>query len=113
MSERDRAKRELEAELEPLRFAGRAEVLKRTVEAGRRERLRIWWNSEVELPLAPIGMAAALLLAVGIGWLASFAQEPSADGSCCGGEAELIEAGGNTYWKEDYERATAYHDHSD
>ncbi|MCI3923012.1 hypothetical protein MO973_22575 [Paenibacillus sp. TRM 82003] len=102
-------KKALDAELDPIRFAGRDEVLRRTTAPGRRERLRAWWETELELPLAPVGAAAALLLAVGIGWFASYAPgEPGEDGSTAdAGVKELIEAGGNTYWKDDYERAVA------
>ncbi len=104
--EQEFIRKKLEEELEELRFLKGAEVLNRTHPRSWRAKLRALWNYELELPLIPIGASFAVLLAIlfvtplkedmGKG-------EPTEDRPHSG--RQLVEAGGNTYWKDDYEKA--------
>jgi hypothetical protein len=104
--EQEFIRRRLEEELGDLRFLKGAEVLDRTHPRSWRAKLRALWNYELELPLIPIGASFAVLLAI---FLVDQLQEdtgkgqPTVDMSRSG--RQLVEAGGNTYWKDDYEKA--------
>jgi len=96
----------LDEEMGELRFSRAEDVLRRTHPRSWRDRLLAFWNKELEVPVLPVGLSLAVILAVvaadrlkGTG----HGQEPGAAAS----ERQLIEAGGNTYWKDDYERAVA------
>lgn len=102
--ERESMNKRLREELEELRFGGQEDVVRRTHPRSWRDRLLELWNKELELPVVPLGLSFVILLAV-----ATASQLRSSDD---GSEAvdnrrELVEVGGNTYWKDDYERAVA------
>lgn len=99
-------RKRLEEELEELRFLKGAEVLNRTHPRSWRAKLQALWNYELELPLIPIGASFAVLLT--ILFIAPLKEDmgnggPTEDRPHSG--RQLVEAGGNTYWKDDYERA--------
>ncbi|MBD2843863.1 hypothetical protein IDH44_01550 [Paenibacillus sp. IB182496] len=108
-SEQAAVRARLEEALGGLRFGGKAAVLRRTHPATRRERLAAWWNRELEVPVLPAGallLAGVLILALAYGpWDDSIAptavHEP---------KRTLVEAGGNLYWQDEYERAVALRD---
>ncbi|XID92737.1 hypothetical protein ACF3MZ_30515 [Paenibacillaceae bacterium WGS1546] len=104
--ERAHIRNKLDAELEEVRFGRADDVLRRTHPRTWRDRLRAFWNKEIEVPVLPLGLSFAVILAV---TAASQLRERAGDGDAAlPGGRELIEAGGNTYWKDDYERAVAF-----
>lgn len=100
--EQEFIKKRLDDELAMLYFNREEEVLRRTHPRSWHERLKALWNKELEVPLLPIGMSVAMLFAVvAVTQLQDFQNRqdtPSGD------HRQLIEAGGNTYWKDDYEK---------
>ncbi|QTH41465.1 hypothetical protein J4772_28600 [Cohnella sp. LGH] len=95
----------LREELEELRFGGQEDVVRRTHPRSWSDRLLALWNMELELPIVPLGLSFVILLAVAA---ASQLRSFSDDGSeAADNRRELVEVGGNTYWKDDYERAVA------
>ncbi|QMV43096.1 hypothetical protein [Cohnella cholangitidis] len=102
--EREFIKNRLDEELSALHFTKENEVLRRTHPRSWKERLTALWNKEIEVPLFPLGASMAVILTViTLTQLQSFMD---ADGSL-EEQRQLIEAGGNTYWKDDYEKAVA------
>ncbi|MCQ6561075.1 hypothetical protein [Paenibacillus mendelii] len=105
--ERERMKSRLDEELDGITFTGHAQVRNRTHPRTWRDRLSAFWNKELELPLVPIGAAAALLLFWGV------SQQPEdsvSEEDLRLTQRELIETGGNTYWKDVYEEAVRKHE---
>ncbi|MBN2981320.1 MULTISPECIES: hypothetical protein [Cohnella] len=104
--EQEFIRKRLEEELGDLRFHKGAEVLDRTHPRSWRAKLRALWNYELELPLIPIGASFAVLLAI---LFVAPLQEDTGKGESTGdmprAGRQLVEAGGNTYWKDDYEKA--------
>lgn len=104
--EQEVIRQRLDEELGELHFLKSAEVLNRTHPRSWLAKLRALWNYELELPLIPIGASFAVLLAIlfvaplkeNMGKGKSAVDLPRA-------ERQLVEAGGNTYWKDDYEKA--------
>lgn len=96
----------LEEELKEMHFSRSTEVLNRTHPRSLPAKLRAWWNYEIELPLIPLGAGFAVLLVI---LLATQFEEHSDPGDLAGdmprADRQLVEAGGNTYWKEDFEKA--------
>ncbi|TVY01194.1 hypothetical protein [Cohnella terricola] len=104
--ERERIKNRLDEELGGLQFGGQEETLRRTHPRSWRDRLRAFWNKEIEVSLLPLGASLAVILAVAAIYQLSDAKNDSGDTDWRDGR-QLVEAGGNTYWKDDYERAVA------
>jgi len=102
--ERESMNKRLQEELGGLRFGGQENVLRRTHPQTWRDRLLALWNKELELPVVPLGLSFVVLLAVA----AASQLRSSDDGSeAADNRRELVEVGGNTYWKDDYEKAVA------
>lgn len=98
----------LEGELNELglQFEQTTLVLDRTHPKTWKARIAAFWNKEiVDVPIAPLGAAAAILLTLSA--VNSTKQNPHEDGIQKG---QLVEAGGNTYWKDDYEKAVAHNE---
>ncbi|MEK8129114.1 hypothetical protein WMW72_14510 [Paenibacillus filicis] len=95
----------LDAELSGTRFTGQHKVLERTHPKGWRQKLSSWWNSELELPLVPVSLVFLVLFgAVEVNRL----QSSSSGGKTTAQERrELIEVGGSTYWKDEFDKAVA------
>jgi hypothetical protein len=103
-TEREFIKKRLDEELSALYFTRDDEVLRRAHPRSWKERLAALWNKEIEVPLFPLGVSMAVILTVvTLTQLESFMD---ADGTL-EEQRQLIEAGGNTYWKDDYEKAVA------
>lgn len=95
----------LEEELKEMRFSKGAEVLNRTHPRSLPAKLRALWNYEIEVPLIPLGASFAVLLVI---LLAVQFEEHSDKDDMTGDmppDRQLVEAGGNTYWKDDYDKA--------
>ncbi len=101
--ERECMNKRLREELDELRFGGQEGVLRRTHPRSWRDRLLALWNKELEVPVVPLGLSFAVLLAV----LAASQPRNPDDGVEAPTGRQLVEVGGNTYWKDDYERAVA------
>ncbi|GAA3401699.1 hypothetical protein ACFFNY_13210 [Paenibacillus hodogayensis] len=99
----DAALRErLREELEPLRFDAVEQVVRRTHPRTFGQRLRAWWNKELEIPVVPGGAAVAMVLFLfGIQQAAS----PHKRNEAAAGTRQLVEAGGSMYWKDQLEKA--------
>lgn len=108
-TEKETIKERLDEELQGVSFQGQRVVLARTHPRTWTDRLRAVWNAELEIPLVPAGGAAVLLL-VCVMTFWSGGEKQSASPTRRG---ELVEAGGNVYWKEDWEKAVRRSDRSD
>ncbi|CAM3911401.1 hypothetical protein COLU111180_13985 [Cohnella lubricantis] len=96
----------LDEELGDLRFLRSAEVLDRTHPRSLPAKLRALWNYEFELPLLPIGASFAVLLAIlFVAQLQENTDNRQRAAVMPRAERQLVEAGGNTYWKDEYEKA--------
>ncbi len=100
--DKSRIKEQLEDELESLQFMGDKEVLQRVKRKTFRQKLSDIWNKEVEIPLVPAGIAIAVFLSLGV---IDLMPENQSDTGMK--ERELVESGGNTYWKDELERVEA------
>lgn len=105
-NEREDIKQRLEEELRPVTFSGHDTVLRQTHPHTLRARLLALWDKELEIPLRPLGAAAAILLTSALiiysPRAGSGKQQQAIPQSQ---QRELLEIGGNTYWKNIYEQA--------
>lgn len=104
--------RRLEDELHPLLFSGHEKVLRQTHPRAFWGRLSALWNKELEVPLKPLGAMAAVIVA---GAVILYSPQPQSrtgvhQATVQPEQRELIQAGGNTYWKDSYERAVKLHE---
>ncbi|BBI31658.1 hypothetical protein [Cohnella abietis] len=104
--EQELIKRQLEEELELLRFSRGREVLERTHPRSWRSRLKAFWNKEIELPVIPLGVGIALIATIVMIAQLDKDEHRGADAIYLQ-KRQLIEIGGNTYWKDDYEKAVS------
>ncbi len=101
--EQDRLNSLLDKEVSQLHFSGHKEVLKRTHPKTVKEKLSIWWNKEIEIPLRLIGAILICFLLIGS---YSFYENMRNDNEINHDvDRVLVEEGGNVYWKDDLERA--------
>lgn len=100
---KEAAKRRLEAELSGLRFDGADKVMARAFPRSWPERIRAIWNMEIEIPVVPGGTALAVLLLLFAGYQAN---GPNRGNDGLEGR-QLVEAGGSTYWKDEFDKAVA------
>jgi hypothetical protein len=104
-AEREHYKKKLDEELGEIRFTKEAEVLGLTHPRTWRQSLSALWNKEFEISLLPLGMSMAVIIAITA--VAQLRSSEESEGPQPGKQRQLIEAGGNTYWKDNYERAVA------
>ncbi len=97
---KERLKKQLDKELQSVKFSLQEEVMKKVQRPSFPQRLSALLNKEVEIPLLPVGVVLALFFSWGIKDIIPEENQP--DGNK---ERELIQAGGNTYWKDLYEKA--------
>ncbi|KKK36330.1 hypothetical protein WQ57_19790 [Mesobacillus campisalis] len=97
---KERLKKQLDKELQSVKFSLQEEVMKKARRPSFPQRLSALLNKEVEIPLLSAGIVVALFFSWGIKDMIPDEKQP--DGYA---ERELIEAGGNTYWKDLYEKA--------
>jgi len=107
-TEEQQFRSQLDSELDHLTFQGSKKVLQQTHPSSWREKLAALWNKELEIPLAPllpVAAVASVLLLWGVIAHGPSGGHPDRTGSLTRLEHyELIEAGGNTYPKELYEK---------
>ncbi|TMV47625.1 hypothetical protein FE783_21795 [Paenibacillus mesophilus] len=100
---KETVKKRLDEELGSLQFTKTDGVLARTHPRTWAEHIRAIWNKDIEIPVVPSGAAVTVLLAMlAIHHAATPDQE-----SAVPRNRQLVEAGGNTYWKDDFEKAVA------
>ncbi|RXZ81635.1 hypothetical protein EBB07_13305 [Paenibacillaceae bacterium] len=90
-----------------MKFHSSETVIRRTHPKTWHERLKKFWNKELELPVLPLGAAFTLLFIFAVTTLPGGNRNPVNPEPFKEG---LIEAGGNIYWKKDYERAVEQHE---
>ncbi|MEF2244723.1 hypothetical protein [Paenibacillus sp. IITD108] len=102
-NEDERLQEKLDGELGMLTFTGQMEVLKHTHPKSRKDKLIALWNKELEL--SPIPLAAAAVSCLLIFWSigAYDTSLPLGKSVPLVKSIELVEAGGNIYYKEQYE----------
>lgn len=102
--EKEKMKEQLDKELQHIRFTKQQEVLKRTHPVHFKERLASLWNKEIEISLLPIcTVMTFLFLSLGIwGFTNEKEHQPL--------QRELVEAGGNVYWKDQLEKAVVIYE---
>ncbi|WP_256758917.1 hypothetical protein [Cohnella sp. WQ 127256] len=103
--EQEFIKEQLDEELGEMRFSKGVEVLERTHPRTWRTRWKALWNKELELPILPVGIGVAIILAVVMINQLGDAQEGIDASITNQKQRQLIEAGGNTYWKDEFEKA--------
>jgi hypothetical protein len=99
--EREMINQRLKDELSDVYFDRTDQLLQQTHPQTWIQRWRVLWNKEVELPLLPIGILATLL----IGWTIIQQADLPLQQDAARSPRHLIEAGGNTYWSDAYEKA--------
>ncbi|MEI3604414.1 hypothetical protein SPD48_01800 [Pseudogracilibacillus sp. SE30717A] len=94
--ERSNLKEQLNKELNHLHFLGQQKVLNHIHNKSWKQRIKLFMNKEIELPILPVSTVFLLLFL-------SFATKSIIldDGLGRNKEKILIEAGGNVYWKEE------------
>ncbi len=100
--ERETIHRRLKDELSEVYFDQTDLVLQRTHPRTWGQRIRMLWNREIELPLVPIGLAAAFLIGIAI-----FQQGADPQQGDPLTPRQMVEAGGNIYWADAYEKAVS------
>ena len=95
--EKEVIKKQLNNELKTVKFTQHQKVLSRTHPVSTKEKLAAFLNKEIEIPLVPIFATLALLI---FSWGLGMEQKQQTDSF----SRELVEAGGNMYWKDDLER---------
>lgn len=104
-AEQEQFKQKLGEELGKIRFTKEAEVLGITHPRTWRQKWSALWNKELEISLLPLGMSMAVIIAIVA--VVQVQNSEVRDDPGQGDQRQLIEAGGNTYWKDKYERAVA------
>lgn len=109
--EREAIKQLLDDELNEVQFTAHERVIRQTHPPTFGARLSSLWNREIEIPIKPLGAIAVIVLItsltllqphIGVAPHVQSTQQPK--------QRELIEAGGNTYWKDIYEQAVKEHE---
>jgi len=102
--EKEKMKQQLDKELQHIQFTKQQEVLKRTHPVDFKERLASLWNKEIEIPILPVCTVITILfLSFGFwGFTNEKEHQPL--------QRELVEAGGNVYWKDQLEKAVVIYE---
>ena len=109
-TEQEAIKQQLDEELEPIRFTGHEQVIRRTHPPTLQNRLLTFWNMEIQLPLKPIAALSAIILVTVVAVHSTQIEEPQFPVTKQLDTRELVEAGGNIYWKDVYKQAVKQHD---
>ncbi|AIQ45390.1 hypothetical protein R70723_05375 [Paenibacillus sp. FSL R7-0273] len=107
---REKIRQRLEDELAPVTFSGHDRVLGQTHPPTLRARLAALWNKELEIPIGALGAAAAVLTTGVLLFYAPQLTTKQQQSIQPQERRELIETGGNTYWKDLYEQAVKQHE---
>lgn len=102
MEEKKQIKKHLDKELENLVFTKQADVLNQLTPKRWKMKVKQLWNKEIPIPLLPVSSVFVLLL-FGYGFFSVYDNQEFE-------HQELIEIGGNTYWKDEIEERIADED---
>ncbi|MFD2045094.1 hypothetical protein ACFSTA_15530 [Ornithinibacillus salinisoli] len=100
MEDKRQFKKQLDKELASITFCKQNNVLDRAYPRTWKDKIRNLWNKEVEVPLLPIS-AVCVIIMFSFGYKEFYLNQHQVITN----ENVLIEVAGNTYWKEDLERA--------
>lgn len=92
--------KKLHQELAHIHFSGSEEVLKRTHPKTFSQKLSEWWNKEVSIFLLPVGIV--MLLIISVITIPTVPQDTEINVK----NRELIQVGGNFYWKDLFEEVS-------
>lgn len=106
--ERESYKHKLDEELEEitLPIARRNAIIAQAYPKGWRAQLKAIWNTELEIPLLPAGAAFVLLLAAVV-ILKVQDSQTDLEGMTGQSVKEIIVVDGNSYWKDEFDKAVA------
>jgi hypothetical protein len=99
--EKEKFKQKLDDELRHVKFTKQQDILNRIYPVTWKDKLSSFLNKEVEIPLMPVFTAATLVFFSWGVWTFTNEKDPQPLLS----HQELVEAGGNIYWKDQLERA--------
>ncbi|MBM4764401.1 hypothetical protein [Bacillus sp. B15-48] len=102
--EKKQIKAQLDRELQEVKFTKQQKVLNRTHPISFKQRLLALWNKELEVPLLPV--SSVIILTFLVFGMFAWNNEPHTSLS----QRELVEAGGNTYWKDELEKVVVLHE---
>lgn len=104
--EKEKFKQKLDDELQYVKFTKQEDVLNIVNQVTWKEKFSSFMNKEIEIPLMPIITTVSLLF---LSWgLWTFTNEKDSQPLLT--HQELVEAGGNIYWKDQLERAVVLHE---
>lgn len=92
-------KKQLDKELEHLRFTKQRNVIDQISKPTWKQRLNSLWHKEIEIPLLPVAAVGMLIVL-----LSSLTFADNEISYTTRDSKETIKIGGNVYWKEDYEK---------
>lgn len=95
--EQKNVQKKLNEELSNFTFTGAEKVIKRTHPKSMSDKFKSWWNKEVTVPLAPVGIAILLLISATVA--PSFLQNNNIELPA----REIIQVGGSFYWSDLFE----------
>jgi hypothetical protein len=104
--EKEKFKQKLDEELQPVKFTKQQDVLNRINPVTFKEKLSSFMNKEIEIPLMPTFTAFAILFFSWGLWM--FTNEK--DSQTLLTHQELVEVGGNIYWKDQLERVVVLYE---
>lgn len=92
-------KKQLDKELEHLRFTKQRNIMGRMGKPTWKQRLNSLWHKEIEIPLLPVAaFGMMIVLLSGLTFAGNEISYTTRDSN------ETIKIGGNVYWKEDFEK---------
>ncbi|GGG00281.1 hypothetical protein GCM10010912_51450 [Paenibacillus albidus] len=109
-TEREQIKQRMDEELEPIRFSAQEQVIRQTHPRAFGARLSALWNREIEISPGPLGALSVVILVTVLVIRPLQTGQPNHPGPQPPAHRVLIEAGGNTYWKDIYEQAVKRHE---
>lgn len=109
-NEREAIKQQLDDELNAVQFTDHERVIRQTHPPTFGARMYSLWNKEIEIPIKPLGAIAVIFLVTSLTLRQPHIGEAPQQSIQPHEQRELIEAGGNTYWKDIYEQAVKEHE---
>ncbi|HBZ10971.1 MAG TPA: hypothetical protein DEO65_14050 [Bacillus bacterium] len=101
-SQRKALKKQLDNEMNHITFSKQQEVMDSLRPITFKQKARLIWNKEIELPLLPLtGICMLICLSLGVKYINNYDSIPDSTEKKAG---ELIEIEDYVYWKEDLEK---------
>lgn len=100
--QREAFKKQLDKEMNDIKFSKQREVIDRLRQITWKEKARLIWNKEIELPLLPLAaICTVICLSLGVKYFTNY--DYISDPMTAKAD-ELVEIDGYVYWKEDLEK---------